>query len=252
MGAKNSVKKIMKKILPEKLSGYLSSLYKELRPKKSYSQSGEDIIADFVFETLKISKPSYLDIGAHHPVYLSNTFLFYKKGAKGVCIEPDPELFKAIKRRRGRDTCLNVGIAGKSEKSVDYYVLTSKTLNTFSKEEAEAAVASGNYGKQKIEKVIKIPLVAINEVMEKHFNRTPNFVSIDTEGFDLQILKSFDFSKYRPEVICVETSEIIGKNKIIKNEELIDFMKGKDYFVYADTYINSIFVDKKRWIYEQG
>jgi hypothetical protein len=60
--------------------------------KVSYSQSGEDVIVDFIFQILKIQKPSYLDVGAHHPSYLSNTYLFYQKGCQGVCIEPDPVL----------------------------------------------------------------------------------------------------------------------------------------------------------------
>ncbi|MFM6249337.1 MAG: hypothetical protein ACKPEQ_09345, partial [Dolichospermum sp.] len=56
----------------------------------SYSQCGEDLIINFIFNNLGIINPSYLDIGAHHPTYLSNTYSFYRKGCQGVCVEPDP------------------------------------------------------------------------------------------------------------------------------------------------------------------
>jgi hypothetical protein len=54
--------------------------------KVSYSQCGEDILIDFVFKQLKIENPSYLDIGAHHPFHLNNTYYFYKNGSSGVNI----------------------------------------------------------------------------------------------------------------------------------------------------------------------
>ena len=65
--------------------------------KVSYSQSGEDLIVDFIFQALKIDNPTYLDIGAHHPSFINNTFFFYEKGCVGVCVEPDPTLFEKIK-----------------------------------------------------------------------------------------------------------------------------------------------------------
>lgn len=62
--------------------------------KKSYSQSGEDLIIKYIFDALGIEKPSYIDVGAYHPYCLSNTSLFYELGSKGINIEPDPMLFK--------------------------------------------------------------------------------------------------------------------------------------------------------------
>src|ERR1035438_1460830 len=76
--------------------------------KTSYSQCGEDLIIRYVFDVLKIPCPVYLDIGAHHPRFLSNTFLFYQQGAHGINIEPDPTLFAAFPKQRNRDTNLNI------------------------------------------------------------------------------------------------------------------------------------------------
>jgi hypothetical protein len=77
---------ILKNTLPQKDAENLFSKFE----KKSFSQSGEDLIIDFIFNALGISRPSYIDIGAHHPYYLNNTAIFYLRGARGINIEPDP------------------------------------------------------------------------------------------------------------------------------------------------------------------
>lgn len=209
--------------------------------KASYSQCGEDLIAAFVFDALGISSPSYLDIGAHHPTFLSNTYLFYEQGHHGVNVEPDPTLCETIRRERGRDVCLNAGVGTSHQKTAEFYVMSARTLNTFSKSEAELHVRSGNY---EIESVIQIPLLTINEIIERHFAPRPHFVSLDTEGMDLEILKTFDLQKYRPEVFCIETLTYPDEQK---TPEVFGFMSSNGYFAYADTYINTIFVDQKVW-----
>ena len=139
---------------------------------------------------------------------------------------------------------MNIGIGVGIEKEADFYVMSERALNTFSKEEAERYVS---FGTKKIEEVIKVPLLSINEVIEKNFASTPNFISLDVEGLDLAILQTVDFDKYRPEVFCIETITYREDKTEEKCQDIIDFMKEMDYFVYADTYINSIFVDKKMW-----
>jgi len=208
----------------------------------SYAQSGEDIIAAILLQDLlKIPLPTYLDIGAHHPTYLSNTYLFYRIGCRGVCVEPDTTLSEVIKKKRKRDVCLNVGVGTSQQTSADFYVLSTKTLNTFSREEAELQVQTQNHA---IERVLRIPLISIERIIQEHFDRWPNFISLDTEGMDLAILKSFDFEKFRPEVFCVETLTHPHERKVT---EIEDLMCSAGYLMYADTYINTIFVEKGAW-----
>ena len=212
----------------------------------SYSQCGEDLIVSFLMKLLGISRPSYLDIGAHHPTYLSNTYLFYQRGCRGVCVEPDPELFKKIKRKRTGDKCLNVGIGSDADavSEMDFFIMSSRTLNTFSKAEAERYQS---YGNQKIKRVISIPLIPVNDAIGKYFPTAPNFVSLDVEGLDFQIIQSIDFNKYRPEVFCIETLSYTENRTERKLNEIIDLMHQKHYVTYADTYINTIFVDQDAW-----
>lgn len=236
------LKKRIKKIL-------VTTFFKHIR--SSYAQSGEDIIISDLFSRLRIQNPTYLDIGANDPIALSNTYRLYKRGSKGVCVEPNPVHCEKIQQKRKRDTCLNAGVAFDERREADFYVFPEKFngLNTFSKEEADFWEQTGNeeIGKHKVEKVIKMNLLEINELMEKYFNPFPNFISIDVEGLDFQIIKRIDFNRFKPEVFCIETLGFIEGNKEIKKNEIIDFFKSKNYFVYADTYINTIFCKKESY-----
>lgn len=212
--------------------------------RNSYSQCGEDLIVEFILNAIGVCEMSYLDIGAHHPFHLSNTALFYGKGFNGVCIEPDPTLFKEIQKYRKRDICLNIGVGLEDrEIEADFFIMSSRTLNTFSREQAIEYEA---YGNQKIEEVKKISLQHIDYIL-KQFSRKPNFVSLDVEGMDYEILKTFDFKRYRPEVFCLETLTYTEDQTERKITEIIDLMDSNGYMVYADTYINTIFVDELVW-----
>lgn len=214
-----------------------------LRRQISYAQCGEDIIIAYVFEALGVNEIRYLDIGAHHPSYLSNTYLFYTRGHHGVCVEPDGTLLSAFRTQRPRDTLLNIGIAPE-EGEADFFVMSTPTLNTFSREEAER-VAS--YGSQRIERVERVRIRPVNTVLAESFAVPPNLLSLDVEGLDMAILQSLDFSACAPDVICVETLSYTEDRSERKLTEIMDFVTAQGYFVYADTYVNSIFVRTDAW-----
>lgn len=210
----------------------------------SYSQCGEDMIARFVFDTLKIAKPSYLDIGAHHPSYLNNTRTFYDAGASGVNIEPDPDLHARFASERPRDVNLNIGIGDRAGE-VDFFVMSARTLNTFSAEEAQAAATNG---RARIERTLKLPVRPVNEVLQAHFAAAaPDFLSLDVEGLDLAILRALDFQRWRPKVVCVETIVYSAGREGGQVGGIEQHLLDCGYFVYADTHINKLFVDKAVW-----
>jgi len=209
--------------------------------KKSYSQCGEDLIARYVFDFLKIASPTYLDIGAHHPRYINNTCLFYEQGAHGINIEPDPSLFSAFQMQRKGDINLNIGIANQ-EGELPFYVMSSPTLNTFSEADAQAAVAQGRV---KIDRVVPITVRPINSVLNETMNNSAlDFLSIDVEGLDFTILSSMDFNRWRPKVICAETITYSEQNKGQKIPEIAKLLFDLGYDAYADTHINTIFIDR--------
>jgi FkbM family methyltransferase len=215
----------------------------------TYSQFGEDAIIAFLFYQLGISKPTYLDIGANEPRLISNTYYFYEHGSRGVLIEPNPYLFKKLKSIRKHDVVLNTGIGFDGSTEADFYIFPdfASGLNTFSKKEAMhwAEVGAKGMGKIPIKEVIKLPLIPINDVMVKYFpDKAPNIISVDVEGLDLEIIKGIDFSKYKPEVLCVETMEYDENQESYKNYAVQEFLLGKGYEVYADTRVNTIFARK--------
>jgi len=213
--------------------------------KKSYSQCGEDLIVQFVFDNLSIKNPSYIDIGAHHPFNLSNTALFYEQGSRGINIEPDPILFKEFLLHRKSDTNLNIGISDKSSIQ-DFYVMNAPTLNTFSKVEADKYSKEGDFY---VKEVVKINTSELSGILEKHTQGIfPDFLSIDAEGIDELVIRSIDFNSNFPKIICVETISFSMTGNGTKNYELISYLQNNGYLLYADTYINSIFVRKNLWI----
>lgn len=233
------IKTVIKKTLIQSFFAYM---------RRSYSQSGEDIIISDLFRRLKIDTPTYLDIGANEPVALSNTYRLYSMRSKGVCVEPNPILYKKLLKKRKRDICINAGVAFNQTNEALYYIFPEKLhgLNTFSKTDADFWGKKGNLeiGKAKIEKTIMMPLVNINDIIKKYLFPHPNLISIDVEGLDLEILKTIDFELFKPDVFCVETLKHIENNKETKNNDLINFLKDMGYFIYADTYINTIFCRK--------
>lgn len=210
----------------------------------SYSQCGEDLIARYVFDVLRIPVPSYLDIGAHDAHYLNNTYIYYAAGGRGVNIEPDPELAAKIRQARPRDANLNIGI-GEKEGLMEFFVMSTKTLNTFDAAEAHAVEKAG---KVRIERVMQVPVRPVNAVLAEHFaEASPDFVSLDVEGLDLAILRSLDFDRWRPKVLCVETITYSEQREGRKIPQIAELLLERGYFAFADTYINTIFVDRQIW-----
>lgn len=213
--------------------------------RRSYAQAGEDMIVDFVFRAVGVDKPTYLDIGAHHPTHLSNTHFFYARGCRGVNVEPDPDLFQAFVATRPEDVNLNVGVGEATDTILPFHVMSTRTLNTFSKEEAQRYCETGMHS---IERVIDVPVRGINDIIAKHFGGVaPDFVSIDVEGLDVEIVRSIDLAMYRPAVICVETLTFSETRQEEKVPEIAEYLGSQGYMSYADTYINTIFVDRARW-----
>ncbi|WP_051379811.1 FkbM family methyltransferase [Bradyrhizobium murdochi] len=213
--------------------------------KHSYSQAGEDLIIDFVAKAMQIEEVTYLDIGAHHPSQFSNTYLFYRRGFQGVLVEPDPELMASIKRVRPRDVCIEAGVGVTSARVAQFFVMSTRTLNTFSEAEAKRYEAMGT---QRIEKVLPVPLITFDDIFADRFlDKEPTLVSIDVEGLDFDVLSTLNLNKYRPAIICVETLQYSETREEVKDTRIAQLMSDNGYFAFGDTYINTIFVDLGRW-----
>lgn len=169
-----------------------------------YSQHGEDIVLMNIFHQLGISEPNFIDLGAHHPLISSNTYLLYSKlGSRGLNVEANPNLIDAFRAVRPGDTTINFGVAAKPGVNTFYFFDEYSGRNTFSKAETEANRAS--YGME-VTAQAEIECVTVNQLVDQYFDgRFPALMNVDLEGVDHAVLQSIDFSRSKPAVICVET-----------------------------------------------
>lgn len=214
------------------------------RIKSTFSQTGEDCIISFIFEALKISKPSYVDIGAFSPFRFSNTAKFYYNGSHGINIEPNPDNFKLFQKYRKRDINLNIGIA-KTTGNLKYYMLDAPTLNTFSEKDATNFVEKWGH---KIINTINVPVDTIDNIINKYSHGIyPDFISIDAEGFEMDIVERMFFAESKPKVICIETIEYTTTGIANVETGATDFLLKNGYMLFATTHINTILVLKELW-----
>jgi len=207
----------------------------------SYAQSGEDVIVAEIFDHLKFPKPTYLDVGAFLPIFSNNTYLLYRQGSRGVLVEPNVSLVPELRAKRPGDTVLNVGVGLTGQGAADYYCMSLPQWNTFDKDEAERRVAKTG-GKVKIEAVVKMPLVPINQIMSEHYPPGgPDFLSIDIESLDLAVLRTIDFARFRPKVICTETLIALT---LRMDPETTKFLASQGYEVRGMTFANTIYIDQ--------
>jgi FkbM family methyltransferase len=210
----------------------------------SYAQAGEDAVLHFLFNDKKIRQIYYLDIGTNKPDLANNTYLFYLRGSRGVCVEADSTLIDRIKTVRPEDKILNRGVnlTDGNQSEADFYIFDEPSLNTFDRQEA---IHRQNQGTFKIVRIDKVKLISLADIIDNYCTRLPDLLSIDIEGLDLAVLKSIDLQKYPIPVICAETCTYSENHIRPKDNTIIEYMLSQGYFVYADTYINTIFVNQQ-------
>jgi FkbM family methyltransferase len=214
--------------------------------RTSYAQQGEDLVVKSLCDHHGVILRTYLDIGANDPILGNNTYLFYLDGARGVLVEPNPLHCGRLRSVRPRDTILEAGIGPREETLADYYMIGDADhdggdCNTFSKADADRFVAESK-GRWRILEVRKMPLVSVNRVMEESFGGAPDFLSTDTEGLDLDIVRSLDFDRFRPAIICAEVLAEAGRIE----SRIPELMTSRGYSMRGSTGVNAIFVDDRR------
>jgi FkbM family methyltransferase len=243
----------LKRAMPAKMKSTIASKVMEVLGKpeypvdlSSYSQAGEDAVLRFLFKDypIELRDVSYLDIGARHPVFGSNTFLFYCAGSTGVCVDADITFIEMQREMRPRDKILNVAVATSDAAEGTFYFMEGGG-STLDKAEADHRASLGTTS---IKEVLKVPFVHINTLIAQNFETYPTLLSIDIEGMDLPVLRVLDYARFPIPVICVETCTYSETHVRPKDRSIGDFLATKGYEVYADTYVNTIFVNKT-WFY---
>lgn len=169
----------------------------------SYAQEGEDIVLRRIFGGQESG--FYVDIGAHHPHRFSNTYIFYSRGWRGVNIEPNPEIFDLFRKYRARDINVKKGIS-ESIGVLNYFMFDEPALNTFDK------VLALEYEEQshKMKKMINVDVCRLDMLLEEVVpdGVAIDFMTIDAEGHDFDVLKSNNWMIFRPRILLVEMLDI--------------------------------------------
>lgn len=202
----------------------------------TYSQHGDDLMIANIFTLLGVTTPSYLDLGAHHPLDISNTALLYSRGSRGVNVEANPHLIEEFRRLRPDDVNANVGVGVKNA-IMDFYMYSSTHgRNTFSRAELES------YG-TKPHNTVPLPVFTINEIVATYCKGVyPDLLTLDIEGLDYEVLATADFSQTRPRLIVTEIRP--GDEKAVKT-----LLEKWGYFCYCRMGENLFFLhttDKQR------
>jgi len=180
----------------------LSALVGRVDPARawSFAQEGEDLVLRRHLEDRRSG--FYVDVGAHHPRRFSNTLHFYERGWRGINIEPSPDAFALFNRARPRDVNLSLGVSERPGR-LTYYVFSDPALNTFDESLKKDREAHTPY---RVGGTTKIAVDRLESILEKHLpqGQRIDFMSIDVEGLDLQVLRSNDWQRFRPEFVLVE------------------------------------------------
>jgi FkbM family methyltransferase len=197
--------------------------------KRSYSQDGEDVVLSSFFETRRRYRGFFVDVGAHHPVRFSNTCLFYKNGWRGINIDPTPGSMRPFKVLRKKDINIEMGI-GPTVTEMNFYCFNEPALNTFDDQLAQIRSQISSY---KIINTIMIPVKPLKMILDEYLpiNTKIDFLTIDVEGLDLEVLKSNDWSKYKPEFILVEDVDFQIENPT--KSDIFCFLKKEGYKIVA-------------------
>lgn len=205
----------------------------------TYSQVGEDIVLCALLGGAA-TKGVYVDVGCNHPFRMSNTALLYEKGWSGIVIDPNPDFSPAFQKLRPRDKFVNCGIAEIPGK-LHYHKFTEPLLNTFDPHLAYETSQRNFLSVESVEVKVRPLESVLNE--EWPDGKEIQFMSIDCEGFDLQVLKSHNFEKYPVDAICVE----IGKKRISAcvTDPVSLYLDKKGYEQIAMLYNSGIFLQKE-------
>ena len=200
--------------------------HKTLFPKKTYSEWGEDLFILKYFKNLH--KGFYIDIGAYHPFFLSNTHSLFRKNWEGINIDINPVSIEIFNDARPNDYNVNAAVSNKNKKYINYY--TKNMINLLSTtiiSSAKLAFLNNSFTTRRTK------CCKLNDIISKtkFKNRKIDFLNIDTEKSEVDVLKSLNFNKYQPKLICIEI-HLKDKNHkplSLKSNPTYLYLKNKKY-----------------------
>lgn len=212
--------------------------YEHKYSRRSFSQEGEDLLVQYILNGRE--NGFYVDVGAHHPLRFSNTHSFYLRGWRGINIDARPGGMDIFDLYRPRDINLELGIADR-EDTMTYYVFNDPALNGFSADLSNLREEASPYRIIDRKEIRTYPLAT---VLDRHLppGTSIDFMSVDVEGLDYEVLVSNNWARYRPEVLIVE--ELSTSLETISQGKIARYLHDQGYCVKSKL-INSVIFTRK-------
>lgn len=230
-----------KKIIPAALFNPVNEWKRDHwgTPKKTYAGEGEDLILMKIFNGK--TNGFFVDIGCYHPIVGSNTYVFHQKyGWSGINVDANPDSITKFKKLRPNNVNLNVGIGPVSSAALQFHRFSEGALNTFSEKVKEERIQRD---KQAYIGSIEVPVWSLEKLLDSYANnREIDFLDVDVEGFDLEVLQSNNWQKYRPRVVMVEDQLKVAD--AFTSLPTYQFLREKEYVLVAKTYSTLFFAEK--------
>jgi FkbM family methyltransferase len=209
---------------------------------ETYAQRNEDLIVESLLAPVlrRLDRPLssifYFEIGANHPFQTSNTYLFYRKyGAKGVLVEANHQLAQQLKIARPQDQVIEAAVSGRHDATITFHQCAISELSGLD----EAHIKS--FGSNAPIEAMVVANMHINALLDRYATRQIDYLSIDVEGVDIELLEAMNFNKYRPYFIQCEPSEHFLPGA---SDKVSAMLEAKGYVLIARTEINMIFAER--------
>jgi len=191
------IKRAFRKLLTPVLWGYTSAEYQSA--SLTFSQFGEDVLMRYIFKA--DYRGFYVDVGAFHPMSFSNTYELYRKGWRGIAIDPNPDCGVLFTRFRPEDTFIQSAV-GTDSGLVEMAMFKQATFNCTSDQ-----IDKVPENVRRHTRLLQITIRPLSEILDSKGITKVDLLSVDCEGSDLKVLRSNDWARWKPSVVCVEDHE---------------------------------------------
>tara|TARA_Y100000052_G_scaffold27206_1_gene34177 strand:+ start:255 stop:1841 length:1587 start_codon:yes stop_codon:yes gene_type:complete len=230
----------LEQVKAQNMPAFYSLVKSTLLPAQSdifTAQEGEDALLKRLLKWHYNNPGYYVDVGAHHPTRFSNTYHYYLKGWRGINIDPIPGVMKLFDEQRPGDINLEMGVANQ-QGALTYTVFKEPAFNTFD----PGSVA---YAETRTEKVgeHQISVKPLSAVLQEYVSEEQHisFLSVDVEGFELPVLQSNDWQRYRPMFVIAEALSDDAQ------QQINDYLNSVSYIRVASTKNSYFFCDRAVW-----
>ena len=206
----------------------IQKIYKNKKANNHFGEFAEDVFINRVFKNYE--KGFYVDIGAYHPYKGSLTYLLHKKGWRGMNIDLSKVSIDLFKIARKKDINLNCAVSKKNGKIFYYENGAINQQNSILRQ-------------NKKQKKIQITSFQFSEIQKKYNINKIDYINIDTEGNELEVLKSINFKRSKPILISVEDNGFNLKKKT--KLQKIDYLNKKNYQLINIIGVTMFFLNKQ-------